>query len=95
MTKSLLCLGGKPCSTGTHNQGEIVYNSENAEGFSAIFCNHQWNHYGITVSNLNPMGAFSIFQSNRNFYHSFTVTTVIHKSRNLIGTGGIAKFGPK
>ena len=41
------------------------------------------------------MGVFSILQSNRNFHHIDTLTIVIYKSRNLIGTGGIAKFGPK
>ena len=30
-----------------------------------------------------------------NFYNIYTVTIVIHKSRYLIGTIGIAKFGPK
>ena len=57
--------------------------------------NHQWNYDGITASNLNPEGMFSILQSNRHFYHIYTVTIAIHKSRNLIGTLGIAKFGPK
>ena len=37
----------------------------------------------------------SILQSNRKFYHIYTVTTVIHKLLNLIGTQGIAEFGPK
>ena len=41
------------------------------------------------------MGVFSILQSNRKFYHILTLTIVINKFRNLIGTGGIAKFGPK
>ena len=50
---------------------------------------------GTTASNLNPAGVFSILQSNRKFYHIYTVTIVIHKSHNLIGTEGIAKFGPK
>ena len=60
-----------------------------------IFFNHQWNYDGITASNLNLVGVFSIFQSNRKFYHIYNVTIVIHKSRNLIGTVRIAKFGPK
>ena len=34
-------------------------------------------------------------QSNRKFYHIYTLTMVIHKSRNLIGTEEIAQFGPK
>ena len=44
------------------------------------------------ASNLHPVGVFSILRSNRN---SITVvkTVVIHKFRNLIGTGGTAKFG--
>ena len=41
------------------------------------------------------MGVFSILQSNQKFYHIYTVTIIIHKSRNLIGTVGIAKFMPK
>ena len=57
--------------------------------------NYQWNYDGITAPNLNPVGVFSILQSNRKFYYMYTVTIVIHKSRSLIGTGGIAKFGPK
>ena len=47
------------------------------------------------ASNLNPVEVFSILQSNRKFYHIYTVTIAIHKSRNLIGTVGIAKFGPE
>ena len=35
------------------------------------------------------VGVFSILQSNRNIYHIYNVTIVIHKSRNLIGTLGI------
>ena len=50
---------------------------------------------GIAASNLNAVGIFSILQINQNFYHIYTITIVIHKSRNLIGTAGIAKFGPK
>ena len=57
-----------------------------------IFFNHQWNDDGITASNLNPVGVFSILQSNRKFYHFYAVTIVIH---NQIGTLGITKFGPK
>ena len=78
---------GKPCSRGTHN--ETVKNSAL---FSAII-------NGIMIENClkshNPVGVFSILQSNRNFLHIYTITIVIHKSRNLIGTVGIAKFGPK
>ena len=59
-----------------------------------IFFSHQWNYDGITASNLNPVGLFSILQSNGNFYHIYTITIVIQKSRSLIGTVGIAKFGP-
>ena len=32
------------------------------------------------------MGVFSILQSNRIFYHIYTVTILIHTSRYLIGT---------
>ena len=78
---------GKPCSRGTHN--------ETVKTLGPIFFNHQWNYERITASNLHPVGAFSILQSSRKFYHIHTLTIIIHKSRNLIGTGGIAKFGPK
>ena len=66
----------------------------NSEKLGPIFFNHQWKYDGITASNLNPVGVFSTLLSNRKFYHIYTVTIVIHKSRNLIGTVGIAKFGP-
>ena len=49
--------------------------------------NHGFEYY--------PMGVFSILQSNRKFYHIYTLTIVIHKSRNLIGAEEIAQFGPK
>ena len=74
MAMSPLYPCGKPCSTGPHNQ-----TVKNLAPFSAIM-----------ASNLNPVGALSILQSNwsnRKFYHIYTVITiVIHKSRNLIGT---------
>ena len=57
--------------------------------------NHQWNYDRIMASNLNPVGEFSFLQSNRKFYHIYTVTIVILEYRNLIGTVGIAKFGTK
>ena len=41
------------------------------------------------------MGVFSTLQSNRKFYHIYTVTIVIDKSCDLSGTLGIAKFVPK
>ena len=50
------------------------------------------NYDGITVSNLNPVRVFSILQSYRKSYLIYTVTIVICKSRNLIGTLGIAAF---
>ena len=46
----------------------------------------------LTGTNLNPV---EVFQSNRKFYHIRNVTIVIHKSRSLIGTLGIAEFVPK
>ena len=66
-----------------------------SEKLGPFFFNHQYNHDTTMASNLNPVGVFSILQSNRKFSHIYTVTIIIHKSRNLIGTGGIAKFGPK
>ena len=65
----------------------------NSEKLAPIFFNHQWSYDGITTSNLNPVGMFPILQSNRKFYHIYTITIVIHRSRNLIGTVGIGKFG--
>ena len=79
MTMSLLYPCGEPCSTGTHNT-----TVKKLAPFS-----------GITASNLDPLEVFSILQSNLKFYHIYTVTIVIHKSRNLIGTVGIVKIGPK
>ena len=67
----------------------------NSQKLGPISFNHQWNYDGNTASNLNPVGVFSILQSNQKFYHIYTVTIVIHKSRNLFGNVGIAKFGPK
>ena len=84
MTMSPLYPCGKLCSRGTHN--ETV---KNLALFSSIISD------GITASNLNPVGVFSILQSNKKFYNIYTVAIVIHKSPNLIGTLGIAKFGPK
>ena len=66
MTMSPLYPCSKPCSTGTHI--ETVTGS--------LFCNHQWNYDGITASNLNPVGGFSILQSNPTFYHICSVTIV-------------------
>ena len=59
-----------------------------------ILFNHQWNYDGITDSSLSPVGVLSILQLNRKFYHLYTVTIVVHKSLNLIGTEEIAQFGP-
>ena len=67
----------------------------NSKILGPIFFNHQWNYERITASNLYPVGVFSILQSSRKFYHIYTGTIVIHKSRNLIGTEEIAQFGPK
>ena len=86
MTMSPLYPWGKPCSRWTHN---------NSEKLDSIFFNHRWNYDGIMASNFNPLREFSILQSNEKFYHIYAITIVIHKSRNLIYTVGIAKFGPK
>ena len=75
-----LPLEWQPCSRGTHNEAV-----KNLFLFSSI----------IVASNLNPLGVFSILESNQRFYHIYTLAIVIHKSRNLIGTVGIAKFRPK
>ena len=50
-------------------------------------------HDGITASNISPVAVFSILQSNRRCYHIYTVTIVIHKSRNLIGTEELLSLG--
>ena len=87
MTMKPLCPWSKPCSTGTHNE------TVKKLALFSIFCNHQWNYHGITTS--NPMGVFSILQWSQDFYHIYTITTVIQKYHNLIGTLGISKVGPK
>ena len=48
----------------------------------------------ITASNLNLVGIFSIPQSNQKS-NTFAATMVTAKPRNLIGSLGIAEFGPK
>ena len=87
MTMSPLYPCGKPCSRGTHNETVKILAL-----FSSII---NGNYDRILASNLSPVGVFSILQSNQKLYHIYTVTIVIHKSRNLIGTEEIAQFGPK
>ena len=87
MTTSPFYPCGKPCSRGTHD--------ETVKNLALSFFNHQWDYDRITDSNLDPVGMFSILQSNLRFYHIYTVTIVIHKFRNLNGTLGTTKFGPK
>ena len=41
-----------------------------------------------------PWECLEFFNRIENSFTFYTVNIVIHKSRNLIGTGGIAKFGP-
>ena len=84
MTMSPLYPSGKPCSRGTHN--ETVKNSAL---FSSII-NGIMKESQLRIS--FPWECFQFFNRIEN---SITLTTAIHKSRNLIGTGGIAKFGPK
>ena len=86
MTMSPLNPCGKSCSRGTHN--ETV---KKLALFSSII-NGIMKESRLRIS--IPWGVFSVLQSNRKFYHIYTLTIVIHRSRNLIGTGGIAKFGP-
>ena len=78
---------GKPCSTGTHN--------ETVKKLTLFFAfiNRILMESRLRIS--NPVGMLSVLQSNRKFYHINTVTIVIHKSRSLIGTQGMAEFGPK
>ena len=86
MTMSPLYSCGKPCSRGTHN--ETVKNSAL---FSSIISGiMKESRLRISI----PWECF-LLQTNRKFYHMYTLTIVIHNSSNLIGTGGIAKFGPK
>ena len=87
MTTSPLYPCGKPCSRGTNN-----VKVKNLVLFSSIIKAIMMES---RLRNSNPVGVVSILQSNRKFYHIYTVTIVIHKSRNLIGTVGSAKFGPK
>ena len=83
---SLLFPCGKPCSRGIRN--ETV---KNLALFSSII-NGIMMESRLRIS--IPWGSFQFF--NRiEIYHIYTLTMVIHKSRNLIGTLGIAKFGPK
>ena len=75
---------GKPCAIGTHNEeGKMMIL------FSAIN-DVIMIETGCEIS--NPVGMLSVLQSNRKFYHIYTITIVIHKSHNLIGTAGTAEF---
>ena len=77
----------KPCSKGTNN--------ETVKNLALVSSIIKWNYDGIMALNLSPIEGFPILQSNKKFYHIYTVIIVIHKSRNMIGTVGIVKFGPK
>ena len=84
MTMSPLYPCGRPCSRGTHNETVI-----NLALFSSII-NGIMMESRLRIS--IPWGSFKFF--NRiEIYNVYTVIIVIHKSRNLIGTLGIAKFG--
>ena len=76
---------GKPCSKGTRN--ETV---KNLALFSSIM-------NGITMESQLRISisweSFQFFNQIKNSITFYTVTIVIHKSGNLIGTVGIAKFG--
>ena len=85
MTMSPLHPCGKPCSKGTHN--ETV---KNLALFSSIINGIMKNH-GFESPSLGSVFNSSIEPKILSHLH----LNIIHKSRNLIGTGGIAKFGPK
>ena len=53
---------GKPCSRETLN--------ETVKRLALL------SYDGITASNLNPVEVISIIQSNRKFYHIYTITIV-------------------
>ena len=86
MTMSSLYPYGKPSSRGTHNE-----TAKNLALLSSII-------NGIMMeSRLRISLLWGVFHSSiePKLYHIYTVKIVFHKSRNLIGTVGIAKFGPK
>ena len=85
MSPSYLC--GKPCSRGTHN--EAVKNL--ALFFAIINGIVKESRLRISI----PWKCFQFPQLNQKFYHIYTVTIAVHKSRNRIGTLEIAKFWPK
>ena len=78
---------GKLCSRGTHN--ETV---QSLAQFSSIINGIMMeSQLGISI----PWECFQFFNRIENSITFHTVTMVIHKSCNLIGTVGIVKFGPK
>ena len=80
---SLLFPCGKPCSRGIRN--ETV---ENLALFSSII-NGIMMESRLRIS--IPFEYFQFFNRIEKFYHIYTVTIVIHKSRNLVVTLGICK----
>ena len=87
MTMSPLYPCGKPCSRGTRH--ETV---KNLALFSSIInriMKESWLRISISWE------CFQFFNRIENSITFYTLTIVIHKSRDLIGTGGIAKFVPK
>ena len=77
----------KSCSTGTHN--ETV---KNLSLFSSII-NRIMMELRLRIS--IPWECFKFFNRIEPFYHIYTVALLLHESPNLIGTLGIAEFGPK
>ena len=78
MTMSPLYPCGKPSSTGTHN--------ETVKKLTLLFTFIDRTMVESWLRISNPVGMLLVLQSNRNFSIPFTVTAVIHKSCNLIGT---------
>ena len=86
MTMGPLYPCGQPCSRGTHNE-----TAKNLALFSSII-------NGIMMkSRLRISIPWSVFNSSieSKILSHLHCNKVIHKARNLIGTVGIAKFGPE
>ena len=85
MTMSLFYPSGKTSSTETHSEAV-----KKLTLFSASF-NRIMMESRIRI--LNSVGTLSLLQSSQ-YFITFAVTIVMHKSRNLIGTLGSSEFEP-
>ena len=76
----------QPCFHNGPSRSAIQKENER-KTFLLLFLNH-----GFESQSRGSVFTSSIELKN---CHIYTVTIVIHKSRNLVGTGGTAKFGTK